>query len=663
MKRNLKTAVFSIFAFLVIGILLLNGKAIVTAAAAFIFSGNPIANRFDIAYLSGFILAAALLILVLKQGFSKYDITLFKGIKEKAKTFLPLPPLSPKFLFIGASLVILLYFAPYIFSGQDTHVKIFDVLDAWVPQAKILAESGKALSLDTWATVDNLTNGLRLSGFNSGYNISTWLFMIFNPFTAFTLNLLITAFTAFWGMALLLKKYIIKSGEYNWLIIGPALCFALLTFYPPAGISIAGFPLLLYCFLEIKNREWKIRHFIFVFLFPFYSLMHHAGLFILILLGVIFLMDFVKTRRFHIPYFVALALLSLTYVFTHFHLIYSIFDPAFVSAREEIFIDYTSFRTCLKHTIGNFIFDKTNVVSAQQLFILPTAAAALIVLIARKQTQRLSQLMFLVLAALGNAFLWGFKYWEGIAFIREEYPFFNTFNIARFFWLNPAVWYIIFAVSLAVISKLKHGKAIASVLIVGQLLFMFYSYNLEYRYRTGQRSKMHSSLTYRQFFSEELFNEIADHIGKPKKDYRTVSLGIHPGIAQYNGFHTLDLYSTVYPLEYKHQFREIFAKELEKSPLAKRTFDGNGKRCYLMAAELHGNRKFVSIAFSRGVSKKDKRIKIENLELNTTALKAMGGEYIFSGVPIVNHEATGLTFEKRFKSQQSPWRIYLYKVK
>ncbi|MCP4151747.1 MAG: hypothetical protein GY757_28645, partial [bacterium] len=82
-------------------------------------------------------------------------------------------------------MVLLLFLAPYVFQGQGIHMKISDVMDAWVPQQKVLAESGSAFSLNPKTEIANFINGIRISGFvNSGYNVITILFMIFPPFTA-----------------------------------------------------------------------------------------------------------------------------------------------------------------------------------------------------------------------------------------------------------------------------------------------------------------------------------------------------------------------------------------------------------------------------------------------------------------------------------------------
>ncbi|MCP4214159.1 MAG: hypothetical protein GY765_05860, partial [bacterium] len=306
---------------------------------------------------------------------------------------------DPGVSFLLMLVILLVFLSPYIFKGQGVYMKISDVMDAWVPQQKILAESGSAFSLNPKTEIPNIVNGLRISGFvNSGYNIITILFMIFPPFVTFTLNVFIMAFTAFFGMRLLLFKHLLKStapkgpsgfqgshhagweepplgprraagGTRAWLINGVALCFAFLPFYPSGGLSIAGLPLLVYCFLNIKNNDWSKWNLFYIALFPFYSVLPFAGLFIIISLGVIFLIDIFKQRRFHTLYFVVLAVMSLLYLLSHFHMIYSILDTGFVSYREELKILPMSFADCFKSFLHNLMFDRSNIIQAQQIFV------------------------------------------------------------------------------------------------------------------------------------------------------------------------------------------------------------------------------------------------------------------------------------------------------
>ncbi|MCP4157167.1 MAG: hypothetical protein GY757_56165, partial [bacterium] len=510
-----------------------------------------------------------------------------------------------------------------------------------------------------------------------GYNVITILFMIFPPFTAFAINVFIMDITAFWGMRILLLKYVGKeTGEEDekgkessdaekhrvWIITGVSLCFAMLPFYPSGGLSIAGLPLLVYSYLNIKNNESSKKEYLYIALYPFYSVLPFAGMFVIMALFVIFVIDTLKKRRIHTIYIAVLTGMSLLYLLTHFHMIYSILDPEFVSYREELKILPMSFAACFKTFIHNIIYDKSNIIQAQRVFVMIAAAGAVYLGIKRNIKQS-KILMYMLLFTVFNAFLWGFKYWQGIHFLREKYQVLNALNLARFYWLNPFLWSVVFALSLLIISKIKKGKAIATFLLMGQVVFMFTHYNWEYRSMSGWKNPVPYSLSYGEYYSEGLFEEIGQYIGKPRADYRVASIGLPAGIAQYNGFYTLDIFSNVYPLEYKHRFREIIAKELEKSARVKRAFDENGKRCYLTPAEIQGKRKIIGLALARGLTKKEQRIKIKNLEINTEAFGKMGGEYIISAVEIRNYKANQLTFEKIFENNKSPWKIYLYKRK
>src|SRR5690606_9936712 len=142
--------------------------------------------------------------------------------------------------------------------------------------------------------------------------------------------------------------------------------------------------------------------------------------------------------------------------------------------------------------------------------------------------------------------------------------------------------------------------------------------------------------TFKQFYAEEQFSAIKEYIGLPQEDYRVASIGLHPAIAQYNGFYTLDSYNNFYPLTYKYQFRKIIEKELKKNTTIRTYYDEWDGRCYIFTDELGKHYMF----------KKRTKKRLKNLELNTDAFKSMGGSYLFSSVPIDNAEENQLVLEK-----------------
>jgi hypothetical protein len=141
-------------------------------------------------------------------------------------------------------------------------------------------------------------------------------------------------------------------------------------------------------------------------------------------------------------------------------------------------------------------------------------------------------------------------------------------------------------------------------------------------------------------------------IRRPKSSYRVVTIGMHPSVAQFNGFYTLDGYLTNYSLSYKHQFRRIITTEFTKRVELRDYFDGWGNRCYVFSSELGLN----SLCAGQN------HYVLHNLQIDTAQLRAMGCEYVISAAYIENSAENGLRLEKDFFSPDSFWHIYLYYV-
>lgn len=157
--------------------------------------------------------------------------------------------------------------------------------------------------------------------------------------------------------------------------------------------------------------------------------------------------------------------------------------------------------------------------------------------------------------------------------------------------------------------------------------------------------------SWNQFYAEDMFGSIKEYIGIEDDKYRVVSLGIFPSVALENGMYCLDGYSNNYSLEYKHEFRKIIAKELDKNEFIKKYFDNGGNRCYIYSSETLNNF-FI---------KQGSGIVLEELELDTVQMKKMGCQYILSAVKI-NGIIDNLKFERLFQQEGVPYEIYLYSV-
>jgi len=550
-----------------------------------------------------------------------------------------------KYLIISL-IVIIFYLFPLLFLGQDSHILIHDNLDSSFTVFKILANSGEIFG-SLQSKIPNFMDGIPRNTLGSEFNLTIWLFYFFKPFVAYTINLFLLHIIAFLGMYFLLKKHFIKDVDSEYIITFSSLCFALLPFYPLVGLSVAGLPLALNSFLNIragKSSKYDLAILLFI---PFYSSFVICFVFFLAAMGFLWLYDLIKIRKLNWKFLFSIMLMLIMYLCIEYRLVYSMFfNGGYISHRTERILVHYDFITAIKESINNFIFGQYHAASLQNYFVGISVAVALLIILFKK-TLKKDFVLLLIISFLISVW-YGFWKWDGWLILKSKFDILNSFNFARFHFLHPLLWYVIFALSLNIIyKKLKHGKKIVLLLLTLQIMFLFTQSN-EY-----QETKKNNP-TFRQFYAQELFHDIREYIGKDQVEYRVVNIGLHPSIAQYNGFYTLDGYSSNYPLKYKHKFKQIIIAELEKNKRLYRYFDNWGSRCYIFVNELNNNQSMVT---------KDEKIMINNLKINSKLLYEMGCRYIFSAVKINNYRPNGLEFLKIFDDENSAWRIYLYKIR
>ena len=546
--------------------------------------------------------------------------------------------------FLFSILVIGAYLGPYIICGQNTHILIHDNLDSNLSNTKVLAESGEifgSLNAKIWNTM----NGVPRNIFGSEFNLMLWLVYFFGPFTAYVLNQVFMHSIAFIGMFLLLKRHLICEASQQYVVVGVALAFALLPFWPFGQLSIAGQPLALYAFLNIRNHKANLKDWLIVLFVPFYSLLVASFTFFLIALGVLWIYDLVKKKTLNYEFLGAVIIQIFIFLLIEYRLVYSIFiDNNFISHRQEfnrIFLARDLVGS-IRLGVGRFIRGHPHTPSLHEYFILFSVGMAFLIMLFKRVKEN-RMLILLAIIGLISGF-YGLWYWRGTLYFSEKIAILRIFGFQRFHWLTPLIWYLVFALSLNTISKsLKIGKYMAFVLIILQATFNFYHHENFQERKKGMPS-------YKSFYAEKQFDEIADFIGENKDSYRVVSIGMHPAIALYNGFYTLDAYLPNYSLKYKHEFGKIIAFELEKNKSLKEYFNYWGNRCYIFVSELGKN--FMCTI--------DKNYKIRYLDLNIAQFKKMGGKYLFSAVKIENYHENNLQLLKIFENENSPWRVYLY---
>ncbi len=538
--------------------------------------------------------------------------------------------------------ILFLYLSPLYILGENAHVRIHDNIDSNIGWYKLLADNGQIFGPIN-DLVRNMMNGLPRVAFGSEFNVNLWLYAVFKPFTSYTINAILMRLTAFVGMYLLLKRHFVKEKNFHFIVVGVALTFALLPYWPSGGLSIAGQPLMFYAFLNIRAGKSAFTDWLILILVPFYSNLIYCC-FLLASMALWMVFDWLRTKKLNIKFLSAISLMSLMYLMIDYRLLYYIIWPDFISFRAEFFSGHQDLGRTFKLSVKNFLIGHGHVMTAHIFLVLPVIIMALVIAFINKQKARLLLTLCLINGVLSVWYaLW---YWEGMRVLKERFLIFKTFNFSRFHFLHPLFWYIAFAVALVIIAKkVKLGREICIMALCIQLVILFF-HNDEIVYRAiGNPS-------YKQFYAEGLFQEIKQYIGENPAEYRTVSIGLHPIIAQYNGFYTLDFYNNIYPLTYKHQFRNIISGEFAKNKRIRKYYDRWGARCYVFAAEL--GKKYLYT--------KNSHKEIKNLQLNSAMLAQMGGKYVLSAVKITNNRQNQLTFLRTFEHKDFAWKIYLYKV-
>ncbi len=419
---------------------------------------------------------------------------------------------------------------------------------------------------------------------------------------------------------------------------GVACIYSFLPFWSFTA-SVAGLPLLVYAFLNIRNNKKNILNWIIFILFPFYSSLLLTGFFILIIFSSVFIYDFLKSRKEKWIELLGIFVISFFYIISHLPLFYSfLFNKSYVSHREEFLLNIYNFNGSLWQSIQLFFNGQGHSLGMQIL--IAFLALGWSVYLLKKKKSKSSFLAILGFIIITSAF-YGFYYWSSFVPLREMLMDVIPIQLNRFYMLHPMLWYILFALLLTSIS-IKFNKKIALSLMLIQFLYVLSSHEMLAN-KNGP--------SFKDFYASHKFEKVKDFIDKPVDSYRVISIGIHPAVLQYNGFYTLDGYSPDYPLSHKHRFRQIIEKELDKDPFLKDYFDTWGSRCYAFSAEL-GKFGYLNL---------NKSYQINNLQFNLNIFKQMGGDYIIS-LAKINNTMDNLQFLKKIEGEGTYPELYIYKV-
>jgi hypothetical protein len=554
---------------------------------------------------------------------------------------------------------VCLYELPYVMLGPDAHVRFHDDLEPIVG-----LHSALHLKRDenTAGLLPFILGGLPAIAISPEPDVLSWYYSVLPPLWAYRANDFMIRIVAFVGLFILLRSLSEQTPTTDGIAFGVSLAFSYLPFWTPAGISAAGLPLVAvalgYCLQPSFRRATIAAGLTILFVYPFYSALAYVGVFLLPALAIAWACHAAKTREPRLAALLGIFILGIGYCLANWGVLCNLLSKDPIVWHRVEFAATEGVRETLREAIWLGLTSFSEAPANPFPFVWLAAFGYLVRLRAPSDHSVLTHgsansrrcliarwwVLPSCIAAVVAIALWYFIYlvlWRKFPAIFSRVPV----NMVRVYFLYPLLFSLIFYGALVVIWQ---GNRLAKVMSIALICLQALSNVYQADWIQGWTRPSFS-----QYVSARPFDKAEQLIGKPRASTRIVCLAFYPSIAHFNGFRTADGYWYLYPLEYKHRFRQVIEKELAKSDHLQAYFDKWGSRVYVMSAELGGQ--FY-------LTKHNPIKRVANLELNMRALEGLGVEYVFSTVVIDQAERTGLRYVGSVEDEDAVIDLHIYTV-
>lgn len=515
-----------------------------------------------------------------------------------------------------------------------------------------------------------MMNGISPNGLFPPSPLTVLLYRFMTPYMAFICNAIFCTVCGYIGMYLCIKE--LTKDTMTAMITG--VLFAYLPLLSVYGLCQYGLPMLFYAlYCLYQKRHIGISLFGVVLYGAMsslvligYAVLGFGALFVLCLL-------IKKEWKEHIWLMIGGLLLFLVYLLTNYELVLQVFGygEAYVSHKEVI----VRYGQDFWQSFCTIFFSGTVHTPTHQTVIAAYATILILIsLLSRKKdwiTEKTE--LYVLYACYGGNLFFAFFYAcyqsDLIAGLRNHIGgIVKEFQVDRLFWLSVPLWYVIFGICFHITLEtayrfFKNRKKLPGIgLCFASVLFLLFSAATVFYYSDFNKNlhrlkdgEAYAQVTWKDFYAPDVFDSLDAYIDKDTETVKTLSFGIYPAAALYNGYDCLDGYSNNYSLDYMKQFRRIIAGELEKDKKLADYFDQWGCRCYLLSAGL-GSQQFMY--------PKDSGISCERIAFDFSKAKEMGAEYLFSAIRLP-HDTEGLELVRNepFETDTSYYEIYLYKIR
>lgn len=573
-------------------------------------------------------------------------------MKTEKRSFLP--------WYYSLVLLFLVCEAVFLFAlGENIYVSMHDNLDLHIADYHILSETGTFFA----HRVDlPLLNGISRDYFASEFSLYSLLYILFPTCTAYIVGLLLKTVIAVVSFVLLARDiYQENFRKYEGMVVLTGFAYGILPLYPAFSFPFVSLPLVILLLRRIYRRP-RLSDYVLLLLYPLLSYFTFFGFFILAYAALAVILLWIRDKRLPFSLLGGILVLSVGFMLFEYRLFYiMLFDPV-PTIRDTMVHGSYDVMQILRAVAETFTSGIFHAESVHTWFVLPICLFYLVYRnVGYLKTRaygkmRTDPFNLTILLILVNCMIYGLFYQKDFRTLVETIlPPLKGFQFNRTVFFNPLLWY---SALLFVLIRLfdRHRKKLAYalaltaavvILLTGSKYNDLYHTCFHYAYRLI-RQQPSNNLTYREFYSEELFEKIKEDIGYQGE--KSVAYGMHPAVLEYSGIFTLDGCLSYYPQQYKEEFRKVIAPALERVESFRIYYDEWGARAYLFAGvdeNVYEPLRYLDISDP-------------NLYIDSDAFRDMGGKYIFSRLEIANAQELALSLRGTYTHEDSPYTIWLY---
>lgn len=546
------------------------------------------------------------------------------------------------------SLALLVSFVPYFILGDNSFITIHDHLDLSTAHIRMLMDYNAMFDYSQKLPIGE---GVSRSFFFVPFDIRLIFYYFLPTFWAIVANNVFARVLGYIGMYLLLDKYVVreKSVFLQFVKVMLSIGFSLSCAYTDYSLSALGFPLIFYAFLNFNANRHVVFSYILLVIYCLYNHFELGGFFACCVIGMYILYLVIRQRSFPWRIIIPLVVMFSLFIIEYMPMIIGFFSShGELSHRIEMYSTY-SVTSALRGTLSLMAKSMYHV---GLILALPTFFALVYVFWKSENEAKKKSAIYIV----------GFGFIAFVFFVVRllhnisGLTIVQSFQFDRFYWMYPTL----VCTACAFSCFWLHNRGKLEKFFAFLLLFVTagssVAFNGELRanchYLLSSKRNIQSP-SFKSFFASDLFDKIKADCQIKEWDTKVVCLGMFPSVVQYNRISTLDFYQSNYPLAYKHRFRKVIAKELEKDKQLLDYFDNWGNRCYLFSSELGQDYLWGK---HRGGS-------VTHLDIDTGQLRDLGCDYLFSAVDIEDCDSLGLEFKGAYTTPSSFWNIRVYGVR